>query len=148
MLADPPTGIAATRGAIWVAGSSASSASVTVQRIDPQFDAIDPGMVRIANVAPGTPGSIAAHGDAVWVAPHSGVLTRLAARSGRVVDRVDPNAAPTSVAVGAGAVWLTDSDADNVIRVDSTGLLTPVAVGHDPNGIAVGDGWRLGRRDR
>jgi YVTN family beta-propeller protein len=37
-------------------------------------------------------------------------------------------------------VWVTDSDADNVTRVDPTGLVTRVAVGHGPSGIAVGDG--------
>jgi YVTN family beta-propeller protein len=53
---------------------------------------------------------------------------------------VDPNASPSSVAVGDGAVWLTDTDAGNVIRVDSTGLPTPIAVGNGPTAIAVGDG--------
>ena len=46
---------------------------------------------------------------------------------------IDPNAGPTSVAVGAGATWITDSDANTVTRVDATGLLTPIAVGHGPS---------------
>jgi peptide/nickel transport system substrate-binding protein len=33
-----------------------------------------------------------------------------------------------------------DSDADNVTRIDPTGLLTPIAVGHGPQALAVGAG--------
>jgi peptide/nickel transport system substrate-binding protein len=35
-------------------------------------------------------------------------------------------------------VWLTDSDANNVTRVDPTGLLTSIPVGNGPAAIAVG----------
>ena len=77
----------------------------------------------------------------VWVAPYSGELTRLAAQTGRVVAHIDPNAAPGGLDVGADAVWMTDSFAGNVIRVDNaTGLVTPLAVGPGPSGIAVGGG--------
>ena len=77
----------------------------------------------------------------VWVAPYSGELTRLAAQTGRIVEHVDPNAAPAGIDVGAGAAWMTDSFAGNVIRVDNaTGLVTPLAVGPGPSGIAVGGG--------
>ena len=58
----------------------------------------------------------------------------------RVGQQLDPNASPTAIAVGDGAEWLTDSEADNVIRVDPTGLVTPIAVGNGPTAIAVGDG--------
>ena len=72
---------------------------------------------------------------------HSGELTRLAAQTGRIVEHVDPNAAPGGIDVGAGAAWMTDSFAGNVIRVDNaTGLVTPLAVGPGPSGIAVGGG--------
>ena len=37
-------------------------------------------------------------------------------------------------------MWLTDTDANNVVRVDPSGLLTPIAVGDAPTGIAVGAG--------
>jgi peptide/nickel transport system substrate-binding protein len=136
---DPPTGIAAARGAVWVVDSSASSNFVSVRRIDPRFDAIA-RPVRLGNVVPGTPGAVAARGDALWVAPYSGALARLDPRTGRVVKQLDPNAAPAAVGVGAGAVWVTDNIADNVTRVDSTGLVRSLAVGHGPSGIAVGDG--------
>ena len=57
-----------------------------------------------------------------------------------MADQRDPNASPAGIAIGDGAVWLTDSEADNVVRVDPTGLLTPIAVGSGPTAIAVGDG--------
>lgn len=138
-LADPPTGIAAAGGGIWVVGSSPSATSVSVSRIDPQFEAIG-NTVRIGNVVPGSPGAVAARGASLWVAPFSGPLARLDPRTGHIFTQLDPNAAPTGLSLGADAVWVTDSDADNVTRIDPTGLLTSVAVGHGPSGIAVGEG--------
>jgi YVTN family beta-propeller protein len=135
----PPTGLVATAASVWVVGSRPGSTTVSVNRIDPQFDAIGPAL-RLANAAPGTAGAAASAGDALWVAPFGGALVRLDARTGRIVRRLDPNAAPTAVAVGAGAVWMTDADAANVTRIDPTGLVGAVPVGHDPHGIAVGAG--------
>ncbi len=137
----PPTGIAAAARGVWVVVSSATAPSVSARRIDPQFDRRIGQTVTIGTVVPGSPGAVAARGDALWVAPHSGELTRLAARTGRIVGHVDPNAAPGGIDVGAGAAWMTDSFAGNVIRVDhATGLVTPLAVGPGPSGIAVGLG--------
>ena len=39
-----------------------------------------------------------------------------------------------------GPTWLTDTEANNVVRVDSSGLPTPIGVGDAPTGIAVGGG--------
>ena len=112
---------------------------MSVTRVDPEFDSLGPA-VRIGNVDPGGPAAIAARGNAVWVAPSSGLLTRVDAATGRPVQRVDPNSGPAAVDVGDGAVWVTDDQADNVTRVDPTGLHTPIAVGNGPTGIAVGEG--------
>ena len=136
---DPPTGLAASPGSVWVVGSTPTSPSVTVRRIDPRFDNVA-GKTRIDNVVPGGAGSAATRGADVWVAPSSGLLTRLSAPGLDVVRQIDPNAGPTAVAVGAGAVWVTDSDANSVTRIDPTGLLTPIPVGHGPSAIAVGAG--------
>ena len=76
----------------------------------------------------------------MWVAPSSGELTRLDSRTGRVAQHIDPNADPAGIDVGAGAVWVTDSLADTVTRVDPTGVVSPTAVGHGPSGIVVGNG--------
>jgi YVTN family beta-propeller protein len=134
-----PTGIAASPGAIWVAESVPGASAVAVTRIDPEFNS--PGRAgRIGNVDPGGPAAIAARGNAVWVAPSSGLLTRLDTAAERAGPAVDPNAAPAAMDVGDGAVWVTDNHADTVTRVDRTGSLTPIPVGNGPNGIAVGAG--------
>lgn len=101
-----PTGIAAAGGRVWVVASNPTAPYVSVSRIDPQFDAIAP-TARIANIVPGSPGAVAARGGAVWVAPSSGPLARLDQRTGRVARRLDPNAGPTGIALGADAVWVT-----------------------------------------
>jgi YVTN family beta-propeller protein len=136
---DPPTGIAAAGGRVWVVRSNPTATFVSVSRIEPQFDVID-RTARIGTVVPGSPGAIAARGDTLWVAPSSGELTRLDPVTGRVVQHLDPNAGPTGIDLGAGAVWVSDSEANNVTRVDPTGLVTSLPVGHGPSGIAVGDG--------
>jgi YVTN family beta-propeller protein len=136
-LSAPPTGIATAGGGVWVATSGPTATFVSASRIDPQFDAID-HTVRIADVAAGSPAAIAARGSSLWIAPSSGELTALDPVTGRITTRLDPNTAPQRIDVGAGAVWATDSEADNVTRVDPTGVTSPLAVGHNPSGIAVG----------
>ncbi len=138
-LPDPPTGIAAGGGAVWVVSSEQGATSVAVTRIDPQF-AVITHTTQLGNIVPGGTGSVAAQGDAVWVAPSSGLLARLDPATGRVVRQLDPNAGPAAVGVGTGAVWLTDTEADNVTRVDQTSLLRSIPIGHGPSGIAVGAG--------
>ena len=134
-----PTGIAASRHAVWVVESDPGASTVSVNRLDPEFDAVGP-TVRIGNVVPGGPAAVAAQGDAVWVAPSSGLLTRLDPATAHIAHQVDPDVGPTAIAVDHGAVWLTDSEANNVTRIDPTGLQTPTAVGNAPSGIAVGAG--------
>jgi YVTN family beta-propeller protein len=134
-----PTGLATTKDAFWIVSSNPTSPSVTVRRFETRYGTIS-STHRIGNVVPGAPGAIAAQGQAVWVAPSTGLLTRLDATTGRTLRTIDPNSGPVAVAVGAGAVWVTDPDADTVTRIDPTGLVTPIAVGHGPRGIAVGAG--------
>ena len=138
-----PTGIATSAGGVWVVEANESpnltSTSIFVGRIDPDFDRIADGR-RIGNVIPSGPGAVAAHGNSVWVAPSTGLLTRLNADTGKPTWQRDPNASPAGIAIGGGAVWLTDTEADDVIRVDPTGLLTPIPVGNGPTGIAIGAG--------
>jgi YVTN family beta-propeller protein len=139
-LPDPPTGLAAGAGAIWVTESSPAATSATLNAIDPQFNSVEPGR-RFANLVAGDPAAVAALGNRVWVAPSSGLLTRIDPATGRAVWQVDPNAGATAIAVGGdGAVWLIDNEGNNVTRVDPTGLLTQIGVGNGPTGIAVGDG--------
>ena len=135
----PPTGIAAAGGRVWVVASNPSKPFVSVRPIDPQFNEIG-RPTRIGTVVTGDQVGVAARGDALWVAPSSGELTRLDPVTGRTIAHLDPNGGPTGIGVGADAVWVSDSDASNVIRVDSTGLAKPIPVGDGPSGIAVGNG--------
>ena len=136
-LANSPTGLAAVDGAIWVVGTSPTEAAVSAARIDPQFNVVSK-TVRIEGLVPGEFGSAAASGSTLWIAPSSGRLTRLDARTGRVVQTVDPGTSPTSVAVGEGATWVADRNADTVTRIDPTGLRTAIPVGHSPAAITMG----------
>ena len=48
---------------------------------------------------------------------------------------------PNGVASGAGAVWISDSADDMLLRVDSAGqVIDRIPVGHGPAGVAVADG--------
>ncbi len=138
-VAGSPTGLATSPGTVWVVSSNPARPSVIVTRIDPQFDT-NTGTTRIGNVVPGGSGTVATQGDTVWVAPSSGLLSRLSPQTARIVQHIDPNAGPTAVAIGEGAVWVADSDANTVTRIDPTGLLTPITVGEGPSAIAVGEG--------
>jgi peptide/nickel transport system substrate-binding protein len=134
----PPTAITAGPRGLWVVESPGTS-SVLVGRVDPDFNTLGT-VARIGNVVPDGPGAIAAQGNSVWVAPSTGLLTRLNATTGAKGPQLDPNASPAGIAIGEGAKWLTDPEAGNVVRVDPSGLLTPIAVGNAPTGIAVGAG--------
>jgi YVTN family beta-propeller protein len=138
-LPDPPTGLAAGRGTIWVAQVNPAATSVSLSAIDPQFDSVEPGP-RVGDFVAGDPAAVAAQGTTIWVAPSSGLLTEIDSMTRAVLHQLDPNSSPAAIAVGDGAVWLTDTDADNITRVDPSGLPTQIAVGNGPTGIAVGEG--------
>jgi len=138
----PPTGIAAAGGGVWVVQSNVSPAanSISVAQIDPEYNSLG-SAVPIDNVIAEGSGAVAAWGNSVWVAPSAGLLTRLDAVTGQPTGRLDPNASPTGIAITPdGAIWLTDSEANEVVRVDPTGLLTPILVGNQPTAIAAGAG--------
>jgi YVTN family beta-propeller protein len=132
----PAQGLAATNGSVWAVGTNATDTSLTVDRIDPTFDTAEL-VRRLPMVNKGDSGSIAANRNSVVVAARAGYLTRIDARSGRVLDRVDPSAAPTAVAQGFGSSWLAYREANLVVRVDG-GTTTPIPVGREPSAITVG----------
>ena len=139
----PPVGLAASADGPWVLEPNANPAqsSVSASRINPDYN-VAGAAVPIPNLVPDAPGAVAAQGHSVWVAPSHGLLTRLDALTGGARgQRVDPNATTLSgVAIGEGAVWLTDTDAGNVIRVSPSGLVEPIPVGNGPTAIAAGAG--------
>ena len=85
------------------------------------------GTRRLGNIEPGGPGFVGTNGERRL---DCAVVRRFSRegipRVARVVQRVDPNTSPGAIAVGSDAIWVADSYATTVTRIDPTGLLTPV----------------------
>ncbi|MDT4979944.1 MAG: hypothetical protein QOG07_1823, partial [Pseudonocardiales bacterium] len=64
------------------------------------------------------------------------------ARGPRVGSQVAVQGQPTSVTVGAGAVWVVDATAGTVARIDprSRAVVQTIRVGSSPSGVAANDG--------
>lgn len=62
--------------------------------------------------------------------------------SGKLLAEVLVAGRPSAVAVGSGAVWVTDSVDDTVLKIDPTKHLVVdrIEVGRDPEAVVVGDG--------
>ncbi len=55
---------------------------------------------------------------AVWVATYSGLLVKIDPHSRRVTRSVSLGIEPSSLAVGAGSVWITDANSPTVLRIE------------------------------
>ena len=138
-----PRGVAASNVGVWFASATTGGSAVTVRRVNPRFDTVDK-TIQLR----GTPGldafgdSIALDGATVWVVPQGrGGVSRIDARTGEVTTLEDVGVAPTAVAVGLGATWVTDVENSTVLRIDPTNVVTDtIELGGSPAGIAVGAG--------
>jgi YVTN family beta-propeller protein len=142
VVASVPLGVAAQSlavagSSVWAVGSGPNDEFLTLERIDPTFGTAS-RVRRLPSVATNDSGSVSSYGDTLLVAPATGLLTRIDARSGHTLSRLDPNAHPTASALGFGSSWLAYPEADLVVRVDSTGAITQIPVGRGPAAIAVG----------
>jgi len=63
--------------------------------------------------------------------------------SGRLVADVGVGASPSHIAVGEGAIWITNADDGTVSRVDpaTRRQVDTIQVGNGPSGIAIGNGF-------
>jgi len=80
---------------------------------------------------------------AAWVIgdPLEHVLWRIDPSTGALLDTIQLAFAPTDVAAGEGAVWVTSQLGDTVSRIDPASReIETIAVGHGAGGIAVGLG--------
>jgi YVTN family beta-propeller protein len=141
-----PTGLAFGAGAVWVATFGGR-----LGRIDPQYNA----QATVANLSRDqrlflTPVRRVAVGlDAVWVVYNIGVVYRIDPVTHKVLTRIDVGRGASDIAVGAGYVWVADTEDGTVSRIDSTNAVTTVPVGHGPSAIAVGEGavWVVNQFD-
>jgi DNA-binding SARP family transcriptional activator/ABC-type transport system substrate-binding protein len=136
-LAVAPQSLAVDGSAVWALGSGPNDEFLTLERIDPTFGTVS-RVRRLPTVVTGDTGSLSTRGDTLLVAPRTGLLTKIDVRSGHVLGRLDPNAAPSAAAFGFGSSWLAYREADLVVRVDSLGAITQIPVGREPSAIAVG----------
>jgi peptide/nickel transport system substrate-binding protein len=124
-----PSGIASGFGAIWVANGG----DRTVSRINPSTNKAV-GTVTVGNA----PSGIATDDHWVWVTNRlDGTVSRFAPDGGDV-ETFNVGQTLLGIAVGAGAVWVTDFDSGVVIRLDQkSGAETDrIHVGHGPSAIA------------
>ena len=63
-------------------------------------------------------------------------------KTGRIADQVPVGATPSHLAVGQGAVWVTNADAHSVSRIDPTthAVGQTIQVGNGPTGVVVARG--------
>ncbi|HVM40197.1 MAG TPA: hypothetical protein VM618_05390 [Acidimicrobiia bacterium] len=141
-------------GTVWVTASSASRPSGgrpfrhAVYGIDGER-----GTVVHEAALPHQMNDVAVGAGGVWMVgtdfrneerPPQGTLVRLDPATGRVTDRLDlGEGAPSSVAVGHGSVWVTDSREDRVLRIDPEDVEVDrsIAVSGGPTSVAIDRRW-------
>jgi streptogramin lyase len=139
-----PTEVAVGEGAVWVTTGD------TVTRLDP--DSLDVEATISVNRGPRYPSrvltGIAAAEGAVWVAvgvepPQSGnAVARIDPRTSRVVANVELLGHATDLAVGKGAVWVTEEKPGFLVRIDPTTNTEAarIDVAEPAGGVATGAG--------
>jgi serine/threonine-protein kinase len=145
----PPVGVATGVGSVWVAGGAA-----LVARIDPEAGEVlwfvD---LSKAGRCDCYPGAIAVGEGAVWTiggGENADTVFRVDLQSRRTLT-IPLGAPATDIAVGDGAVWVTNPDADAVSSIDAATnrIASTIRVGRIPSTIAVGHGyvWVASSRD-
>ena len=147
-----PKSLAVGRNAVWVIRRRPDGYPELI-RIDPRFDVVAPGrrLLPGGDPQPYARASVAAGPDGVWAAAEGGTLERLDPAGRAVTARIDTGNSLARVAIGAGAVWASDSHGDSVARIDPARKLVTetTPVGNGPDALAVGEGavWVADRRD-
>ena len=135
-----PVSLAVGRSGVWVVRRRSDGFPELI-KIDPRFDVVGRGR-RVLHGEPWAAASVAAGADAVWVAAEAGSLERLDPGGNAITASVDTENSPTSVAVGAGAVWVGDARGNNVARIDpvTKQVIESITVGDGADAVAVGAG--------
>jgi YVTN family beta-propeller protein len=133
-----PTAIVAAQDAVWVAGRTQTGGGLVVR--------IDAGANQVAQTIPlrhpPTGLAITPDGGRVWVATAADkAVHRIDTGAGGVVKEIDLPEPPDQAAYGDGAVWVTSTKGNAVMRIDadtSKVKKPPIRVGNGPSGIAFG----------
>jgi streptogramin lyase len=112
-LGGAPTGAAFGAGSFWVSVDNS-----TLARIDPASRRVT---ATVGLDGQHLPGAVAAGAGGVWVLASGGLLQRIDPAANQVVHALQ--AGPQTVdsgrlAVGAGAVWVSDADTHTLLRID------------------------------
>jgi YVTN family beta-propeller protein len=132
-----PNAIVAAQDTVWVAARTKSGRGL-VARID--ADANQVGHT-IPLRHPPTGLAITPDGDRLWVVTADRAVHRIDTGAGEVVRRIELPQAPDQAVHGDGAVWVTSTRGDAVMRIDADTSKVgtpPIRVGDGPSGIAFG----------
>ena len=148
-----PSALAVGEGAVWV--GSAVGERGTVARIEPGAAAVvDATTVRDHpgddDFAPHTPSALVAADGGLWANRGRGEVVRVPAHGGaRSTLRLGPRHSADGLAAGEGAIWLTSSADDRLLRIEPRSrrisAVIPIASRPGvrlagPYGVAVADG--------
>jgi YVTN family beta-propeller protein len=122
--------------AVWVAARTQSGGGL-VARIDATANQVT-RRIQLRHAPTGL--TVAPDGRTLWVtAPGEQAIRRIDTRPGGPVTRIELELAPDQVTFGGGAIWMTSSKSDTVLRMDAaTSKVQPIPVGNSPGGIAFG----------
>jgi YVTN family beta-propeller protein len=133
-----PTAVVAAQDAVWVAGWTQSGGGLVAR--------IDTGANQVGETIelrhPPTGLAITPDGQTVWVATAADkAVHRIDTAADGVVKQIDLPEAPDQAAYGDGAVWVTSTKGNAVMRIDantSKVKTPPIRVGNGPSGIEFG----------
>jgi YVTN family beta-propeller protein len=131
-----PNAMVAAQDAVWV-GAQTQSGGGLLARIDSGGNRVDR---RIPLPYPPTGLAVTPDGRTVWLATTKDrTLRSFDTGTGNPGKPVKLGLVPDQVAVGDGAVWVTSSRGDAVLRIDlATSKAKEIRVGNGPSGIAFG----------
>jgi YVTN family beta-propeller protein len=133
-----PTAVVAAQDAVWVAARTQTGGGLVAR--------IDAGANQVGETIPlrhpPTGLAITPDGGRVWVATAADKsVHRIDTAAGGVAKQVDLPEAPDQAAYGDGAVWVTSTKGNAVMRIDadtSEVKTPPIRVGNGPSGITFG----------
>jgi YVTN family beta-propeller protein len=122
---------------VWVAGRTRSGGGL-LARIDARTNRVAGRTFSVPYAPTGL--AVTADGRRVWMVTNKDrTLRSFDTRTGDPGKPVKLRLAPDQVALGDGAVWVTSTNSDTVLRIDpATSKAKEIRVGNGPSGIAFG----------